>query len=246
MDTSDKSGELTKETPSSFSRLTPPDIQMTPTRSRKPNMVSGKRRRMSSFSNVGTSKEKPDATHPLLPGENGEQPNKKKKVMKIRYVEGGQIKCDTVTTSRPPTKAETADDKLTEYQDKFRPFDSYHWDKDEGVYRKRTGSTGEVKDNCDGSDWFRLSTESHDKALSYEKRALSDDVIVTGSSADPAINGADHEKVGQTMGSYLESLYNEWFDTKIRDEMRKMRETYQDEMEILENIRLNLQDLKGE
>jgi len=48
------------------------------------------------------------------------------------------------------------------------------------------------------------------------------------------------------VGSYLESLYNEWFDTKIRDEMQRMRERDQDEMEILENTRLNLQDLKGE
>lgn len=126
-DTSDKSGELTKETPSSFSRLTPLDVQMTLTRSRKPGIVNGKRRRMPSFSNVETSEEKQDATRPCL-----------------------------------------------------------------------------------------------------------------------VLAGEDHEKVRQTMGSCLESLHNEWFDTKIRDEMRRMRERGQDEMEILENTCLNLGDLKGE
>jgi len=60
------------------------------------------------------------------------------------------------------------------------------------------------------------------------------------------INGADQEKVRETVGSYLESLYNEWFDSKIRDEVRGMRERDQDEMEILENTQLNLRHLKGE
>jgi len=137
-------------------------------------------------------------------------------------------------------------------QDKFRPFDSYHWDKVKGFYSERTGSTDEVADMCKGEDWLRQSEERHAEALSNEKRDLSDDVGASGQQGSRysqsktevyAHRRSDHDKVGQTMESYLESLYNEWFNTQNRDERKSRREKVPDEMEILEGI---LRDSKSE
>jgi len=167
--------EPTTETPPSFSRVTPLEIPLTSTLPYKSGILHGKRRRTRSDGPI--CKGDQGATYPLLPRD-GEQPSKKRKEgEKEEPDEEEQVKRDTLTTSLPSlTKTETTDDKLTEYQDKFQPFDSYHWDNDDGAYRKRTGSMDEVADKCEGTDWLHQSEERHAEALSYKERDLSDDV----------------------------------------------------------------------
>jgi len=119
------------------------------------------------------------------------------------------------------------DNQITEYRDKFRPFDSYHWDNSEGAYRTRTNSVGEVTDNCNGTDWLRESNDRQATALSYEKRGLSGHFCVTGSSIGDhfedngevdslTTHGEDDKNEGHMIGSYLSSLYDDWYDIPIQ------------------------------
>lgn len=131
------------------------------------------------------------------------------------------LKNDTMSYSLPPLTG------TTEYRDKYRPFDSYHWDNSEGAYRTRTNSVGEVTDNCNGTDWLRESNDRQATALSYEKRSLSGHFCVTGSSIGDhfedngevdslTTHGEDDKNEGHMIGSYLSSLYDDWYDIPIQ------------------------------
>src|SRR5262249_14867626 len=100
-------------------------------------------------------------------------------------------------------------------------------------------------------DWLRETRERHATALSYQKRSLSGHSCVVGSPRTAREGARDEASTPSSngVGSYLTSLYDDWFDVQIRDEAerrKRRRDRSLDAMLILENTRARVRELRSE
>jgi len=171
---------------------------------------------------------------------------------------------DTKTTRRETTEPgttvimSTSLPSSTEYKDQFKPFHLYVWDQVDCAWRRTSSSPSPSQAVSSPPpptptiDWLRETRERHATALSYQKRSLSGHSCVVGSPRTASEGARDETSTPSSsngVGSYLTSLYDDWFDVQIRDEAerrKRRRDRSLDAMLILESTRARVRELRSE